>query len=70
MGFANLDESLFRIGSYRANAARSATGLLSMKIALSSMGTDFRIRRDNDKPMLRKALNNARQLLYDLKDDL
>jgi hypothetical protein len=34
------------------------------------MGTDLRIRRDNDKPMLRKALNNARQLLYDLKDDL
>jgi haloacid dehalogenase-like hydrolase len=33
MGFANLDESLFRIGNYRANAARSATGLLSMKIA-------------------------------------
>jgi hypothetical protein len=40
------------------------------KLPLSNMGTDLRIRRDNDKPMLRKALNNARQLLYDLKDDL
>jgi hypothetical protein len=33
-------------------------------------GTDPRLGRDNDKAMLRKALNNARQLLYDLKDDL
>jgi hypothetical protein len=33
-------------------------------------GTDLRLGRANDKPMLRKALNNARQLLYDLKDDL
>ena len=32
--------------------------------------TGLRLGRDNDKPMLRKALNNARQLLYDLKDDL
>jgi hypothetical protein len=33
-------------------------------------GTDLRLGRGNDEPMMHKALNNARQLLYDLEDDL
>ena len=41
-----------------------------MILEVVGTGTDLRLGKDNDEPMMRKGLNNARKTTYDLEGDL